>query len=58
MHSLVYISEERSVEKGLKVYAKSIDPCQPAQVAQADMDRYISLTLIFLHVKERVFIII
>ena len=36
---------------GLKVFAKSIEPCQPAQSAQADMSRYFLLTLNYLYVK-------
>ena len=31
--------------------AKSIDSCQPAQSAQADMSRNFSMSLNFLHVK-------
>ena len=30
---------------GLNAFAKSIDPCQPAQSAQADMGRNFSLSL-------------
>ena len=37
----------RCVEKGLNTFAKSIDPRQPAQSAQADMDRNFSLNLHF-----------
>ena len=33
-----------SVKRGLSEFAKSIDPCQPAQSAQADMGRNFSLS--------------
>ena len=39
-------------EKELNAFAKSVDPRQPAQSAQAGMGRNRSLSLIFLHVKE------
>ena len=35
------------VKRGLKAFEKSFDPCQPAQSAQADMDRNFSLSLNF-----------
>ena len=38
------------MKRGLNAFAKSIDTCQPAQFAQADMCRYFSLSLYFLHV--------
>ena len=38
-------------KKGLNAFAKSIDSRQPAQSAQADMDRNFSLPLMFVHVK-------
>ena len=37
---------------------KNIDPCQPAQSAQADMGRNFSLSINFLHVKGPFYIII
>ena len=39
-------------EKELNAFAKSFDLRQPAQSAQAGMGRNLSLSLIFLHVKE------
>ena len=39
------------MKRGLNVFAKSIDPCQPALSAHADMGRNFSLSLNFLHVK-------
>ena len=49
MKHVLYMYEEKvymcgpcSVKKGLKAFAKSIDPCQPAQSAQADMGRNFS----------------
>ena len=46
-------NESRFVKKGLNlhVFAKSVDPCQPAQSAQADMGRNFLLSLNFLHDK-------
>ena len=38
-------------EQAVYAFAKSIDPCQPAQSAQADMGRNFSLCSNFLHVK-------
>ena len=46
-----YLYEPCSVKRGLNASAKSIEQCQPAQSAQADMDRNFSLSLNFLHVK-------
>ena len=40
-----------SVKTGFNASAKSIDPCQPAPSAQADMGRNCSPSLHFLHVK-------
>ena len=39
-----------SHERGLNPFAKSIDLCQPAQSAQADMGRNFSVSFIFQHV--------
>ena len=39
------------VKRELKAFAKSIDPCQPAQSAQADMGRNFSLSFFFLHIQ-------
>ena len=39
-------NEPCSVKMGLDSYAKSIDPCQPAQFAQADMGRNFSLSIL------------
>ena len=36
---MVYKNEPNSVKMGINTFAKSIDPCQPAQSAQADMNR-------------------
>ena len=33
--------EAFSVKRGLNTFAKNIDPCPPAQLVQADMDRNI-----------------
>ena len=38
-------------QRGLNASAKSIDPRQPAQSAQADMGRNFSLPLDYMHVK-------
>ena len=38
-----------TVNRRLVVFAKIIDSCQPAQVAQADMGRRFSQSLNFLH---------
>ena len=38
-------------EKGFNTYAKSINPCQPAHSAQADMGRNLSLVLNFPRIK-------
>ena len=42
-----------TVNRGLIDFAKSIDPCQPAQFAEADMGRNFSLSLNFLHIDGR-----
>ena len=41
----ILIIKPYSVKRVLNAFAKSIDPCQPAQSAQADMGRYFSLNL-------------
>ena len=41
-----------SVKRDLNALAKSVDPCQPAQSAQADMGRHFSPSLNFLHIKR------
>ena len=40
----------------LNVSAKSIDPCQPAQSAQADMGRNLLPIVQFLHVQVLVYV--
>ena len=40
-----YAIELCSVNRGLNAFPKSIDPCQPAQFAQADMGRDFLLSL-------------
>ena len=47
-----------SVTMGLDVFAKSIDSCQPAQFAQADMSRNVSLSLHFVRVKKPFYIML
>ena len=44
--------------KRAECIAKSIDPCQSAQSAQADMSRYFSLSLNFLHAKRWFYLMI
>ena len=44
-------NEPFSAEKGHNASAKSIDPGQPAQSAQADLDRNFSLLANFLHIR-------
>ena len=50
--------ESCCLKRSLNAFAKSIDPCQPAQSAQADMGRYFSPSLNFLHVKGPFYIVI
>ena len=54
INNLSTTHEPCSVERGggFSTSAKSIDPCQPAQFAQADMGRNLSLSLDFLRVKR------
>ena len=40
-----------TMKRGLIAFAKSIGLCQPAQSAQADINRYFSLSLNFLNIK-------
>ena len=40
-----YLNGPCLVKRGLNIFAKSIGSCQPAQSAQADMDRNFSLSL-------------
>ena len=47
------IYESCSAKSGLNAFAKSIDSCQPAQSAQADMSRNFSLSFNFLHIKKK-----
>ena len=51
LFSFFYLFESYSVNRRFNVFAKSIDSCQPAQSAQADMKRNFSLSLNFLLVK-------
>ena len=37
-------NEPYSVKRGLNAFAKSVDSCQPAQSAQANMNRNFSLS--------------
>ena len=39
LHSMIYVIEPWSVQRGLKASEQSIGPCQPAQSKQADMGR-------------------
>ena len=52
------INEACSVKRGLEAFAKSIDPCQPAQFAPADMGRNFSLQINFLHIKGPFYLMI
>ena len=49
---------ENALIRGLNASAKSIDPCQPAQSAQAYMDQNFSLSLNFLYLKRPFYIMI
>ena len=50
--------EPCSVTRGLKTFAKYIDPCQPAQSEQVDMGRNFSLSWNFTSVTEQVYIMV
>ena len=45
------------MQSWLNAFAESIDPCQPAQFAQADMGRNFSLSSNFHYVKGLFFLI-
>ena len=44
------------VEKGITASAKSIDSCQPARIAQADMGRYYFALIVLFSLAEKDFI--
>ena len=46
----LHINVTLSLNMGLKSYAKSIDPGQPAQTAQADLVRKFLLLVISMHI--------
>ena len=58
LHCPIRRDESYSVKRGLNSSAKSIDPRQPAQSAQADMSGNFSPSLNFLHVKGPVHVMI
>ena len=47
-----------SVNRKLNAFAKSIDPCQPARTAQADMGRNFSIAFNSLYVKGVFYIMV
>ena len=47
-----HINETFSEKRGIEAYAKSIDPGQPAQSAQADLGRYFLILINFPHIKR------
>ena len=53
---VIVLNEACSVKSGLHAYAKSIDPCQPAHSAQADMGR--NFLLPFLQVEGPFYIMV
>ena len=46
------------MKRGLNAFAKSVDPRQPAQSAQADMGRNFSLSVNCLRIKEYFYLMI
>ena len=55
-HNILEYFKNSLVKKGLNALTKSIDSCQPAQSAQADMSRNFSLFLNVLYVKRQFYL--